>query len=107
MSHRIVLLLALGLTGWVGSANAANSLAAPAQSMRVAFADLDLSHAAGVDALYARLRHAAAEVCNPADTLELRALVSYRACAARALDDAVVAVNAPKLTAVHSRSRSG
>jgi UrcA family protein len=107
MSHRIAPLLALGLTAWVGAANAVTGPTASGQSMRVAYGDLDLSHAAGADALYARLRYAAAQVCNPSDTMELRTLVSNRACAARALDDAVVAINAPTLTAVHTRTRSG
>ena len=73
----------------------------------VRYADLDLSHPAGVDRLYVRLRQAASLVCNPSDTQGVRAQVSYRACAERALDDAVATVNDPNLTALHTRGRSG
>ena len=104
MPNRLALLLALGLAASIGAANA--TTAAPAaQSLRVAYGDLDLSHAAGVDALYARLRAAAAQVCNPSDTQDLRSQVSFRACTVRALDDAVAAVHEPRLTAMHARAR--
>lgn len=105
MSNRIVLTLGLALAAGIATATAAS--AAPAQSVRISYADLNLTHAAGVAALYSRLRHAASAVCNPSDTIDSRAAISYRDCAARALDEAVAAVNEPKLTAVHMRSRSG
>jgi len=107
MSFRLAVIVALGLTGAAGAASAATAAAGPAQSVRVAYADLDLSHDAGVSALYARLRSAASQVCNASDAIDLRSQVAYRDCAARALDEAVASVNDAKLTAVHARVRTG
>ncbi len=106
MPHRLVLLAALAAAASLG-ATAAGAAPSPAPTVRVSYTDLDLSRGTGVDALYARLRRAASQVCNPADTMDLRSQVSYRACAARALDEAVASVNDARLTSVHSRSRSG
>ena len=106
MSYRIALVLALGAATFAGIAQA-DVRPSAAQTLKVSYADLDLSHPAGVDRLYVRLRQAASLVCNPSDTQGVRAQVSYRACAERALDDAVATVNDPNLTALHTRGRSG
>jgi UrcA family protein len=81
------------------------SLSAPARatddaSKRVRFDDLNIAEPAGAKILYRRIRAAASEVCasyygsNPVN----RALV--RACVEKAIDDAVMKVNAPALTAL-------
>jgi UrcA family protein len=61
----------------------------------VKFADLDLTHAAGAEALYARIRSAARQVCAP----------SMRPCIDQAIARAVADVNAPLLTS-YSMTRS-
>ncbi len=67
----------------------------------VEFGDLDLTRGAGVAALYARIKSAAEEVCEPLvmrnPELEMRA----RACASRAISRAIADVNAPLLTSYY------
>jgi UrcA family protein len=67
----------------------------------VNFADLDLTRSAGVAALYARIRLAARAVCEPALPHDLGSAQRARTCAAHALEQAVVDVNAPQLTSYH------
>lgn len=71
----------------------------------VAFADLDLNHSAGVAALYARIRSAAREVCEPLIASDRSAVASARACAEQAIERAVAAVNAPQLTSYYLAKR--
>ena len=67
----------------------------------VNFADLDLSHGAGVAALYARIRTAAREVCGQPDTRQLQAYMSSRRCTEQAVARAVHDANAPRLISYH------
>jgi UrcA family protein len=74
-----------------------------ADSLEVRFGDLDLGKEAGVASLYARLRNAAEQVCDlglGAQALFLSS--SQRACVTAALDQAVVNVDRPALTAYHA-----
>jgi UrcA family protein len=85
-----------------GCALATAALATPApevRSARVGYADLNLNADAGVDALYARLRRAAARVCATSGTLDLRSLTSYYDCAERSLAAAIAAVGNASLSA--------
>jgi UrcA family protein len=69
----------------------------------VKYADLNLDSAAGVSALYRRIEHAAIRVCgDPADTRELFQWSRLKACNARAVAQAVDAVNSGALTALHA-----
>jgi len=67
---------------------------------RVRYGDLNLSNDAGVAHLYARLRHAADQVCELGS---FRDIVD-QGCATQALDAAVAAVGNERLTALHARS---
>lgn len=72
-------------------------------AVHVQFADLDLSHDAGVERLYARLRRAATTVCSlHADIRDLRATELERTCVATALDRAVADVHSARLSARHA-----
>lgn len=64
----------------------------------VHFADLDLTSAASVARLHARIRRAAYEVCRTNVTRGLLDSPSVRACAARAVEQAVAQVGTPALT---------
>jgi UrcA family protein len=64
----------------------------------VKFDDLDLTRSAGVAALYARIQHAAREVCPALVSRDLGAAMRARACAARAVKSAIADVNVPQLT---------
>jgi UrcA family protein len=63
----------------------------------VYFADLDLSHGAGV----AVLQSAAREVCRPANARELKSIMIARQCVEQATARAVAEVNAPMLTSYY------
>jgi UrcA family protein len=67
----------------------------------VNFADLDLTHSAGVEALYVRIRSAAREVCEPLIARDLHAAMRSRTCAEQAIERAIAEANAPKLTSYY------
>lgn len=72
--------------------------------LTVKFSDLDISRAAGADALISRLRNASRKVCgdfpNLADTDATR---RHKRCMVQATDAAVKQVNAPLVTARYAR----
>lgn len=69
----------------------------------VAYADLDLGTAAGAAALYERLRLAAREVCGE-PVRSAAALLLQTKCRRKALSEAVQAIDARTLTALHRDS---
>jgi UrcA family protein len=73
-------------------------------SKKVTFSDLNLDTQAGANALYARLRRAAEEVCEPFDSQELGRHRVWRMCVDNALASAVTHINKPKVTALHNQS---
>jgi UrcA family protein len=72
----------------------------PAKRM-VKFADLDLSEAAGVVALYVRIQRAAQEVCEPLISRDLHSIAISTRCAEQTIAHAVAEVNAPLLTSYY------
>lgn len=68
---------------------------------RVDYADLNLASRAGAVALYARIKSAAAEVCEPVNARALESFLSSRRCTEQAVARAVAYVNAPELTNLH------
>jgi UrcA family protein len=95
-------LVALAATGFavVGS----TAIAAPHTESRAAtvnYADLDLESAAGVEALYARIRSAAKKVCGTAEIRDIAARADMSACRSAAMDKAVAAVGNEALAARH------
>jgi UrcA family protein len=80
---------------------ASASTAAPQDEPRtrtVSFQDLDVTRAAGVAALYARIKVAAQEVCEPVNARALSSVQLARRCMDDAMADAVASVNSPRLT---------
>jgi UrcA family protein len=71
-----------------------------ARTKVVRFADLDLTHPAGAQELYRRIRRAAREVCEPDGTTGY--LESYGECLRGAIAHAVLEVDAPLLTEYQS-----
>jgi UrcA family protein len=65
----------------------------------VGFRDLDLNQDVGVATLFARIRSAAREVCEPLDNWSLRLLRQQFNCREDAIGRAVADVNSPALTA--------
>jgi UrcA family protein len=78
----------------------------PANSVRVSFADLDISHPAGAETLLTRIERAAVTVCGEEEPgLPLLARdFAYRQCREDAVSQAVSRMNAPMLTAVAGRN---
>jgi len=100
-------IIATMLVAFAGLAKAGGSAAAepPATlSKKVTFSDLNLDTQAGANALYARLRHAAEEVCEPFDGNELSRHSMWQRCVGNSLAAAVAKVNKPKVTALHNQS---
>jgi UrcA family protein len=100
----IVSLLVTGVLSFIvcmlGITPAWSSNADP-RSVRVSYADLDLSGPAGAQTLYGRIQSAASQVCGNtgASFIERR---TWSACYRNAIDDAVRKVNSPMLIAVHT-----
>jgi len=100
----------VGVLGACTDAYAADTSTVPGLEFAqrtVNFADLDLTRAAGAEALYARIRSAARQVCAPSfANWELKSLETTRPCIDQAITRAVADVNAPLLTSYYmARSR--
>ena len=100
MNRKLAALAATTLA-FVGS----TALAAPhteTHATTVTYADLNLESAAGVEALYARIRSAARRVCGTAERHDLAAQADVRACRASAIEKAVATVGSDALAARHA-----
>jgi UrcA family protein len=92
------------LAVFLGSLSALAAAGAPGDEpakRTVKFADLDLSEAAGVAALYVRIQRAAQEVCEPLISRDLHSIAISKRCAEQTIAHTVVEVNAPLLTSYH------
>jgi UrcA family protein len=76
------------------------------RSVRVNYADLNLTNDAGITALYARLRNAAGTVCGSVDIGNLRQFADWSQCRNGALTSAIEKVNHPALSDLH-RQKTG
>ena len=99
----------LSLAAHAGEAQHPNEVTT---SVKVSYADLDISHAAGAKTLYARIKSAAREACGPEPAvLDLRDAAGYNACYEQAVAKAVNRVGSEQLQALHAaqsgRSRAG
>jgi UrcA family protein len=110
-------LLASGLAAVVLGLGAANSFATPAQisarsssdnvrSVKISFAELDISKPAGAQALYKRIRKAAFVVCGAYDSPMPWYYTAKTECFKTAVDDAVAKVNSPLLTSLHTNENT-
>lgn len=94
--------------GAVISAGSAQAATADAPSLKVRYADLNLSTEEGSRVLYARIVAAARRVCAPDDIRDLHAYNAASACREQAIAQAVRDVNSPMLASVHAeRLRHG
>jgi UrcA family protein len=101
MSPKTLVLIIASLGAVPFAAGAAPLAEIP--TVRVQFADLDISHDAGVERLYSRLRQASQAVCSThADMHDIRAIVAQKSCAAAALDRAVSDIHSSRLSARHA-----
>jgi len=72
------------------------------KSVRVSFADLDLSREEGRQTLYQRLRGAADRVCEKPVSKAAREIREHRECYEDAMDKALREVGSRKLASLHS-----
>ena len=94
------LIVACGIAAHVGSAHADNMT----NSVRVSFADLNLSTSEGVAKLYSRLRTAAGQVCGTEPPInDLLNAMDWSACRQGALTRAITKVGHPALIALHQQ----
>ena len=85
-----------------------NALDDDVHSVRVDFADLDLTSPAGAEHLYRRLSIAARDVCgDDSEIVDLNQLAAIHACRSEALEDAVATVNRPLLTSAFEHHHPG
>jgi UrcA family protein len=95
-------LLAMSLISLNSSAGSVAHDDGGVPSRRVSFADLDLTRSTGVSTLYARIKAAAAEVCQPEfDGVVPEHVQIIRRCREQAIARAIVDVNAPALTSYY------
>src|SRR5262245_45044168 len=83
-------LLSLGAN--LGSAVAAEPVAAGSRSITVEYGDLELGNGLALDKLYARIAAAAKRACGDYDARSLRARAEWHACYDAAVADAVARV---------------
>lgn len=100
MTAKIPSLIAASVAALTIASAASAAGADDFSSVRVRYADLNLSNEAGAAHLYARLRNAANQVC---EYTSFRNVVD-QGCAATALNGAVTAVGNARLTALHLRA---
>lgn len=108
-SQPVSSLIAVACCALAGAATQTAPAAQPppdALTKAVAYGDLDLDSADGAQALYARLRYAARQVCSPLDGRDLGSKRLWRTCVDGALASAVAQVNKPQVTALHRQAVS-
>jgi UrcA family protein len=102
-------LLAAVLFGLMGAASGGRALATEQQPLTkiVRYGDLNLDSDQGAQALYARLRGAANQVCSPLKSIEMSRQHAWQQCFDNAIGTAVAEVGKTTLSALHSQAVSG
>jgi UrcA family protein len=79
--------------------------AADVPQQTIQFSDLNLSHPAGIETLYQRLKSASERVCGDPEGNErnLKRFFDIRTCKAEAMQRAIAQVNNPALTQYYQR----
>ena len=104
IEYAVGALAALFIVAWQGAA-LGGSLDGPAGqtvSISVRYADLDLSRPADVKTLYQRIRHAADRACGERELTGSHTVIpSWKHCVTDAVDNAVIQLDRPALSAYH------
>jgi UrcA family protein len=77
------------------------------REVTVHYDELNMASASGAAALYAKLRSASRQVCEPLAGRELYQRAAFNACYEQALSNAVAKVNRTGVTALHTRAAKG
>lgn len=103
-SSWLVTLAAFACVGLAAQDSAA-AAAEEGNSVKVSYADLDLSSTAGATVLYGRIKRAAGVVCGTMpNRLELQRFSIWQQCYSGAISSAVSTVDSPRLTSIHGKS---
>jgi len=106
----IYIATSIGCEAAVASAGSAVNkpfLSDPPLTSVVHFSDLDVSSVDGAKRLYARLRRAASEVCEPLESASAEGASEHGACVSKAIEDAVAHINRPRLSEYHRSHTKG
>jgi UrcA family protein len=100
--------IAAGLMGFMVLAAGQAPAATPGTDIVVRYADLDINTAAGAEKLYARIRHAATQVCPEVSSIEIARHQASQRCQDAAVAHAVGSVGSAQLAAIYAtRSHHG
>jgi UrcA family protein len=95
MIRKTLIVVAAGAAAWFATAGAMAATSDVLPSVRVSYADLDMSKAASVEIMRHRLRQASDTVCGgDVDNRDLRAYAAHEQCTARAMSAALDQVHA-------------
>jgi UrcA family protein len=99
----LMTILALGAAGVSQTALAQSDEVA---SMKVQYADLNLSSPAGARAMLQRIHHAATSVCGPRSTSRIDHMARFQEnCVKQAVSRSVRQLNVPMVTALYTGDR--
>jgi UrcA family protein len=93
--------LTLGFSGIAGANQATHAIDSQQVKVEVAYTDLDLARTEDAHELYSRIERAAYNLCFQNYGPSTAALQRQRACAGKAVDEAVQSVGNANLTAVY------
>jgi UrcA family protein len=100
-SSTFALALAISAPAFAEGMNASVS----SVSMPVSYADLDLSSAAGIEVLKARIAHTAEMVCGSRPSVrDIKSTLEFRSCVHEAMTSAVAGSGVPALAALYEPS---
>jgi UrcA family protein len=105
MKTKHFLLATMLMSSLIGGAQAAEPSVEVSQRV-VSFADLNLTHGADAATLYRRIKAAAQEVCDTANSRTLDMVVRARHCTQQSIARAVTDVDAPELTRYDATRRA-
>ena len=110
-THRSIAKIAFAAVAALFVSSTFAAVSGQALQQKVSYADLNLTGAEGVAALYKRVHSAAQNVCAPLQSRELTQQSQWRACVHSSISRAIAQINVPALTAYadarnsHSGSR--
>jgi UrcA family protein len=94
---------ALSLLAGASTASAATP-SADTVSVTISYGDLDLNTNAGAHAMFARITHAAGEICgSQPDAQQLEKVLAYKGCMTTVTDRALTKLGSARVSAVASR----
>ena len=101
-SQKITALSVAAALGFIAYGQSATAQDSDAPSVKVRYADLNLTSEDGAQALLQRIHHAARIVCDQQWSDSTEAVLLGRSCVAHATSRAVAKLNSPLVTALYS-----